>query len=303
MKNINHEFIELTHDAAVKAYWRKKSFRSFLSSCGVSETTLSTWIEGETKRDFLHRVLERAKKSENGPRVISQMAKTLSEKESFPDLEHMEDSAVRIQDAKAAALRLGEYLGKLNKKKDDEKLAALRREEDHKERLKASNHNKSLNDLENRLMELSKDLGQQKAGYAFEKWFYDFIDFHEIPCKRPYVASGRQIDGSITVNGTTYLVELKFKTEQSGATDIDSMFAKVETKADNTMGIVLSISGYSSVAILGASKAKSVLLLLDFSHLQLVLRGQMSFNEVMDRSRRHASQTGEAYLLANLFGN
>ena len=78
-------------------------------------------------------------------------------------------------------------------------------------------------------------------GYM-QRRFYDLLDFSEIPNRKPYVHNGRQIDGSLTVSGTTYLVELKLTTEQAGATDIDT-FHKVTTKADNTMGAMVSISG------------------------------------------------------------
>ncbi len=71
--------------------------------------------------------------------------------------------------------------------------------------------------------------------------------------------------------------------------------------ADNTMGIMVSISGYSGVAISDASGNKSTLLLLDASHLYLFLSGVMSFSDTISRIRRHASQTGEAYLPVNKF--
>jgi len=64
---------------------------------------------------------------------------------------------------------------------------------------------------------------------------YDLLDFSEIPNRKPYVHNGRQIEGSLTVSGTTYLVELKFTSEQADATDIDTFHKKVTTKADNTM--------------------------------------------------------------------
>ena len=71
--------------------------------------------------------------------------------------------------------------------------------------------------------------------------------------------------------------------------------------ADNTMGIMASIAGYSSVAISDASGSKTTLLLLDASHLYMFLSGSMSFSEIVSRVRRHASQTGEAYLPMNKF--
>ena len=105
----------------------------------------------------------------------------------------------------------------------------------------------------------------------------------------------------MTIAGTTYLVELKFTSGQADATDIDTFFKKVTSKADNTMGIMVSISGYSSVASREASGARTPILLLDHSHIYLVLSGMMGIADVVDRVRRHASQTGEAYLAAKDF--
>ena len=115
------------------------------------------------------------------------------------------------------------------------------------------------------------------------------------------MSAGRQIDGSLTFEGTTYLVELKFTGSQADATDVDSLRSKVDDKADNTMGVMVSISGYSSVAINQASGRKTTLLLLDAMHLYLFLSGTMSFSDIISRVRRHASQTGEAYLAVAKF--
>ena len=53
---------------------------------------------------------------------------------------------------------------------------------------------------------------------------------------------------TVTVEDTTNLLELKFTGGQSDSPDIDSFYKKVNGKADNTMGVMFSISGYSSVA-------------------------------------------------------
>ena len=67
------------------------------------------------------------------------------------------------------------------------------------------------------------------------------------------------------------------------------------------MGVMISISGYSSVAIAEASGKKTTLLLFDAQHIYLFLMGGMKFSEIIKRVRRHAAQTGEAYLLASKF--
>ena len=128
------------------------------------------------------------------------------------------------------------------------------------------------------------------------------MNYFEIVNRRPYTSGGRQIDGTITVSGTTDLVETKFTAAQSGATDIDSIVAKVNKVADNTMGIVISMSGFSATAISQASGPKTPLLLLDSQHVFAVLTGTVpDFKDLVNRIRRHASQTGESYLPLDRF--
>ncbi|WP_263063524.1 hypothetical protein [Dickeya dadantii] len=149
---------------------------------------------------------------------------------------------------------------------------------------------------------LHKDIGTQNGGYAFEEWFFELADFCEIINRKPYKTDGRQIDGALTIEGTTYIVELKFQKSQSDAIDIDTLKAKVNKMADNTMAIMISISGYSSVAINESSGSRTPLILLDYSHLYLFLSGSMRFEDIISRIRRHSSQTGEAYLPVSSFG-
>jgi hypothetical protein len=230
------------------------------------------------------------------------MARSLSEQATFPDLRNWEDSVEKITDATKAVGELGEYLRAQDREASDER---EREETKTRARELQAQIQRSLTDkakLQTGLDALQPAIGTQQGGYDFQDWFYDLLDFCEIQNRRPYVSNGRQIDGSLTVDGTTYLTELKFTGEQAGATDIDSLRAKVDDKADNTMGIMLSISGYSSVAIAGASGRQSKLLLIDASHLYVFLTGSMAFGEIVSRVRRHASQTGEAYLPVAKFG-
>jgi hypothetical protein len=120
--------------------------------------------------------------------------------------------------------------------------------------------------------------------------------------RRPYVTNGRQIDGTLTYDGTTYVVELKFTAGQADAPDIDTLKVKADDKADNTMGVFVSKSGFSSVAVSQASARRGLLLLFDAQHIYLCLSGVLSFGDVLTRVSRHASQTGEAYLPVSGFG-
>ena len=109
------------------------------------------------------------------------------------------------------------------------------------------------------------------------------------------------MDHRLTMALPTF-VELKFTKSQVQPSGVDSLKSKVSGKADNTMGIFLSISGYSNVAVQSASGAGTTLLLLDHTHIYLALMGTLNFGEIVSRVRRHASQTGEAYLHTSGFG-
>lgn len=293
---ITPRFIELTYEAALKSFWRKEALRKFLRSSHILESHIATWSSDESKRDFLDRTFQKLQVSDKGKAVIFQMARDLSEQTTFPDLRNWEDSAQKIVDASKAVLELKGYLRTQNEEKasEQQREQAKARAREERQRIERSRTDKS--NLQQRLDALHLSVGTQQGGYDFQDWFYDLIDYCEIQNRRPYVSNGRQIDGSITLDGTTYLVELKFTASQADATDIDSLRAKVDDKADNTMGIMVSISSYSSVAIAGASGRQSKLLLFDAAHLYLFLSGAISFSEIIARVRRHASQTSDAYL-------
>jgi vacuolar-type H+-ATPase subunit I/STV1 len=298
---ITPRLVELTYEAALKSYWRKNALRKFLRASHVSESFLSTWSEPETKREFLDRMFSKLQESDKGKSVIFSMARNLSEQTTFPDLRDWEDSAQKIQVASKAIQELKSYLRKQEEEIKDERqrAEAIQRAKEERENIQRAQTDRAK--LQQEIDFMHSKIGTQEGGYEFEKWFYRLLDFCEITNRKPYKSNGRQIDGALTLEGTTYLVELKFTKEQSGATDIDSLKAKVDKMADNTMGIMVSMPGYSSTAISEASGSKTTTLLLDANHLYLFLSGAMGFTDVVSRIRRHASQTGEAYLPINKF--
>lgn len=293
---ITPRLIELTYEATLKSFWRREALKKFLRGSHVSDSFISKWSNEESKRDLLDKLFRELQSSDRGKSVIFEMAKNLSEQKTFPDLRNWEDSEQKIKDATKAVTELKDCLYQQEQEIRSEREREEYKKRAHEERQRVQRTLTDKASLQARLDSLHSSVGTQKGGYSFQDWFYDLLDYSEIQNRRPYVSSGRQIDGSLTLDGTTYLVELKFTAGQADATDIDSLRSKVDDKADNTMGIMVSISSYSSVAITQASGRKTTLLLFDAAHLYIFLAGVMSFPEIIARVRRHASQTGEAYL-------
>lgn len=299
---ITPHLVQLTYEAALKSFWRKESLRKFLRQSHVAESHLAAWSPDESKRDFLDRTFAALQRSEKGKAVIGQMAIFLAEQTTFPDLRNWEDSAAKIQDASKAVAELKALIARQTEEVRSERERDAAKVKAREERALVQQQRTSLSELMQRLNDLAAQMGTAPGGYAFQDWFYDLLAFAEIEHRRPYNTGGRQIDGSVTVDGTTYLIELKFTSGQAGSPDIDVFRGKVESKADNTMGLFVSMAGYSSVAVKEASGKKSTLLLLDASHIYLVLSGCMEYIDVVRRIRRHASQTGESFLPVAAFG-
>lgn len=267
---------------------------------GVKDSFLSTWHDdGETKRDFIYRMFPLLEATEVGRNLLRAMARELGEQVRFPDLDNWDDSADKKVRAADAVRALKTYLAKQKQDVDEARAQAEARTRAQKLREVRLHQQADLDKLRARLDALAIRLGTAEAGYEFQDWFYDLVDYFELVSRRPYVHAGRQIDGSLTCDGTTYLVELKFTSDQASAPDVDIFYKKVTDKADNTMGILVSIAEYSSVAIAGASIPKTPLLLLDHAHLYALLAGTVSLSDLIGRVRRHSSQTSVAYLPAS----
>lgn len=298
MKRVSSHFVQLTQDACLKSFWRKPTLRTFLRQHHISENMLSSWAADETKRNFLVRLFDKliGMKSERASAIIVDMARSLAAQEHFPDLENWEDSPLKLKDAREAVDHLRKEVAKLDSAERDEAETQRRRADSERRRQQTLANAQSLESLKARLDALGQRIGAQKAGYEFQTWFYDLVDFFEVESRRPYTTDGRQIDGSLTLDGTTYLVELKFTVGPTDAPEVDVFRRKVTSKADNTMGLFVSMMGFTSTAKGAASGERTPLLLLDHQHLYAILMSAMTLPEVISRIKRNAAQTAAAYL-------
>jgi hypothetical protein len=113
--------------------------------------------------------------------------------------------------------------------------------------------------------------------------------------KASFKIEGEQIDGAFTFESADYLFEAKWQNELVRANALDSLSSKVQRKLDNTLGLFLSINGFSPDGITAHSFGRKVVLLMDGSDVMAVLDGRIDLPELLRRKRRHAAQTGEIY--------
>ncbi|MCC5849712.1 MAG: restriction endonuclease [Verrucomicrobia bacterium] len=301
-KKLSPAFVELTQDALLKAIWFKSSLRMFLTQHKISDSALAQLHNDQTKRDFIVWLWPKLVKTEKGQNAILAMARSLAEMKHFPDLERKEDTKQRIPEAVEAVNRLRKAVAEVNGTIRETKASEARRKAVMVEVSKRLATQQSLEKLQTALTGITGKIGTQEGGYEFEKWIYDLAIYYELDARPGYKAAGRQIDGAITIEGTTFLIEAKLVQEPIGSPDIDIFMAKIESKADNTMGLFIALSGFNEGAKRAASKQRTPMLLLDSGHIfHLVLRGVMTLPQVVSRVKRHAHQTGSSYLNASEF--
>jgi hypothetical protein len=136
----------------------------------------------------------------------------------------------------------------------------------------------------------------QGRGFELEKVMYDLFELFDLDPKASFRNTGEQIDGAFSFDGTDYLFEAKWQQELANAAALDGFAAKVRRKLENTLGVFLSINGFSQDGIAAHSSGGAVVILMDGADLMAVLEERIDFVSLLLRKKRHAAQTGNIYL-------
>ena len=160
-KKLASHFIELTQDACLKAFWRRRALRTFLKQHGISEEKLATWHADETKREFLRRLFDDLIRDTKGHQVILGMSRSLAEMRHFPDLEGWPDSREKLAAAKEAIARIKVQVDSLNQQVRVKKASEERQRVAREQREQAILAQQTLAGLAERLNELVSKQGTQ----------------------------------------------------------------------------------------------------------------------------------------------
>jgi hypothetical protein len=153
-----------------------------------------------------------------------------------------------------------------------------------------------LEDLNKDYFRLVSSREHQQRGYQLEKIIRELFELFDLDPRASFKIVGEQIEWAFTFEGTDYLLEGKWQQEIIGASDLDVLAGKLSRKLDNTLGLLLSINGFSAEGVRAPSSGRRVMLLMDGSDLMAVLEGRIDLIQLLLRKRREASQTGNIYL-------
>lgn len=304
VKKLNPSAIIALKEALAQIYWYKKDLRSFLVNTLENSSILSNINWDDYKRSITDVLVESLARNETRYRdELIRLFTAVSSMNDFSHLEHLDDGKDKAIRAKKAVEALRKYTSGYQKLWDEKQQTEERRMA-YAEKLERVNSFKmQLGDLNKEYCQLvvSKDL--QGRGYRLEIILKQLFELFDLDPKASFKIEGEQIDGAFTFDGVDYLFEAKWQSELVRANALDSLASKVQRKLDNTLGLFLSINGFSLEGINAHSSGRKVLLLMDGSDIMAVLDGRIELPELLTRKRRHAAQTGDIYLrYQDMFG-
>jgi hypothetical protein len=296
-QQLNPGAIVALKEALTNIYWYKRDLRTFLSNTLKDPTILGGINWDDYKRNIVDRVVSYLVKYQD--RYQDELTNLISAVAGICDFSHLKrlengDEKVRLARDSVSALK--KYTSGHETLYREKEKAEERRKSYSEQVEKASSFRDRLDNLRNEFAQLVTSREPQQRGYKLEELLKQLFDLFDLDPRASFRIQGEQIDGSFTLEGIDFLFEAKWQNQLMGAESLDSFAAKVLRKLDNTLGLFLSVNGFSSDAVMAHKSGRRVLLLMDGSDLMAVLEGRIDLKDFLLRKRRHASQTGEIFL-------
>jgi hypothetical protein len=120
-----------------------------------------------------------------------------------------------------------------------------------------------------------------KRGLELEKLLNEVFKLYDIPTKAPFRRSegGEQVDGAFKFQNNYFLVECKWTEHTSSIGDLDSLDGKVSRSGKQTLGLFLSINGWSRHLVrLAKQNTNKAIILMDGYDLRSSLCSEMNLS-------------------------
>jgi hypothetical protein len=136
----------------------------------------------------------------------------------------------------------------------------------------------------------------RKRGFSFEAILKECLHEQGLEPRSGYKADGEQIDGSFFLDGSVFLLEAKWHRDPLPASSIYQFKGKVDGKLFGTLGIFISMSGYSKDAVDALTLGKSLnIILFGKEDIDAAILGKGGFKNILKSKLRIAAEKGVVY--------
>ena len=132
-----------------------------------------------------------------------------------------------------------------------------------------------------------------QRGRDFEEFLQALFETEGLKPRLRLRANGEEIDGSFLLDGRVFLVEAKWHAHPVPASAIYTFKGKVDGKLVSTIGIFVSMSGYSEDAVDALTAGKSLnVLLFDREDVEASVGVNAGFKQALETKLRGAAEEG-----------
>jgi hypothetical protein len=296
-KVISPAAINALTEALTNVYWYKSELRSFIMNTISDPSILSKLNWEEYKRNIVSNLVNfLARNQDTYQNDLLKLMNEVCKINDYSHLERIEDGREKARTAAKSVDALRQQIKGHQDLVEQQLKQEARREEAYEKSLKIKGVQEKLNEIKNEFYQLVSSTNPQARGFQLEKIIKDLFSLFDLDPKASFKIVGEQIDGAFTFENVDYLFEGKWQQELVSIQDLDAFSGKLTRKLDNTLGLFLSINGFSEDAVKAHSTGRRLMILTDGSDLMGVLEGRIDLLQLLLRKRRHASQTGNIYL-------
>lgn len=295
-KQISPAGIMALKEALCSVYWYKSELRGFLQLCLSNPSILNKFNWENYKRQIASDIIDYLVVNQSSHLGdLTKICYEICKINDFSHLKSLDDGPQKVEKARSSVNQLKQLVEphqEIKKEHDEIK----RRQEQAAIKLKANVAvRQKLEQIKNRYMSLVGADNAQVRGFELEKIMYELFELFDLDPKASFKNLGEQLDGAFSLDGTEYLFEAKWQKSLVNKADLAVFSDKVKTKLENTLGIFLSINGFSQDGVAAHQAGGSSILLMDGGDLMAVFEERIDFTSLLLRKKRYAAQTGNIY--------
>lgn len=291
MEHFPNKIVEGLKDAIVKVFWAKQDLRGLLRRSDVPDALVSAQDWNAYKFHITSPIVDALNASPNGLGPLRRLLQETLEYQNGDHLLRFQDGQKRKKDAERAL----DYLRALTKDHDattrterEQREARIRQAQEQK---RAAAFNNKLQEIHERFVAYHSDPNRQGRGYALEEILYDTFVLFELNPQGPFRRVGEQIDGAFYHDGTHFFLEAKWQKDPVDLNDLRDLDGAVGSSLDNTLGLFVSLSGFSKSGLQGYAQGnRPKIVCMDGMDLMAVLGGQIDLSDALCRKRDLAVQ-------------
>ncbi|MFF6808796.1 restriction endonuclease [Streptomyces sp. NPDC012403] len=296
-KKINPRAYIALADALTVIFWNKPPFERYLRGMLQDHSELLARLDfSTTKRETSGHLVDLLRANEARYRDLTiKLMLDVAEMKRFPNLEQQVDRDEMVARAEAAVADLCEWT--------EHQRSVIREHEEHAATIADSTRlaeqarlfNADHEALQLRFLEMHAAADPHKRGTDFERFINELFGLYDLEPRASYSLDHEQIDGAFTYATDHYVLEAKWWKESIGRSMLDIFKNNIERKGKNTLGLYISMSGFTSDA-LAVYSYSTPFITMDGSDFMAVLEQRIRLDDLIARKRQHASQTGHCYL-------